>query len=96
MYYTIGILARKHGLSRSKLLYYDSIGLLSPDSHSRGDYRQYGLKKSQRLEQICHYRQFGLSLKDIKSILDSDQSDLNDSLTVRFNELTEEIMTLRH
>ncbi len=38
---TIGRLARRFGLSRSTLLYYDSIGLLSPSTRSAKDYRLY-------------------------------------------------------
>jgi len=32
-------LARKHGLSRSTLLYYDRIGLLTPSGRSEAGYR---------------------------------------------------------
>ena len=39
--YTIGQLAKQSGLSRSTLLYYDSIGLFSPSGRSRSNYRTY-------------------------------------------------------
>jgi hypothetical protein len=50
---TIGQLARKHGLSRSTLLYYDRIGLLSPTSRSAAGYRRYGPTEVDRLTRIC-------------------------------------------
>ena len=38
---TVGRLARAFGLSRSTLLYYDSIGLLRPTGRSPANYRLY-------------------------------------------------------
>ena len=51
--YTIGKLAKKFDLSRSTLLYYDSIGLLKPSSRTESEYRQYSEDDAARLEQIC-------------------------------------------
>ena len=39
--YTVGQLAKLFGLSRSTLLYYDEIGLLSPSARSASNYRLY-------------------------------------------------------
>jgi len=39
--YTVGSLARSFGLSRSTLLYYDSIGLCKPSGRSAANYRTY-------------------------------------------------------
>jgi hypothetical protein len=41
---TIGRLAERFGLSRSTLLYYDSIELLSPSARSDANYRLYSLE----------------------------------------------------
>lgn len=62
---TPGVLARRVGLSRSTLLYYDRIGLLRPSRRTLSRYRQYSEKDVQRLEQICTLRKTGLRLKDI-------------------------------
>lgn len=91
MQYTVGKLARKFGLSRSTLLYYDSIGLLEPGSHTKGEYRIYSEAEEKRLEQICIYRKAGLSLQDIGEILDSPDSDLAFTLRRRFDELNSQI-----
>ena len=74
--YTIGRLAKKFKLSRSTLLYYDSIGLLKPSSRSQGEYRLYSEQDAKRLELICTYRQAGLALKDIGRVLDSPEHSL--------------------
>jgi DNA-binding transcriptional MerR regulator len=88
---TIGRLAARHGLSRSTLLYYDSIGLLRPTGHSKGDYRRYSAEDEQRLAKICRYREAGLALADIKRILDGPDSRLTGVLQDRFDELNREI-----
>ncbi|NDV23940.1 methyltransferase domain-containing protein [Desulfovibrio sp. JC022] len=91
---TVGRLAKKYGLSRSTLLYYDSIGLLSPSKHMKGEYRSYGEEEEKRLAQICHYRKAGIPLKEIKVILDSPVSGISGVLQARLKELNEEIASL--
>ncbi len=91
---TIGNLARKFGLSRSALLYYDSIGILSPRSHEKGEYRHYGQEEERRLVQICRYRKAGISLKDIGKILDAPDTSLTKVLEQRFLDLNNEIKEL--
>lgn len=95
--YTVGRLARAFGLSRSTLLYYDSIGLLKPSRHAKGEYRRYSEKDAQRLSTICAYREAGVALKDIARILDSPgDSELVSVLEGRLSELREEMEALRH
>jgi len=93
--YTIGHLARQFNLSRSTLLYYDSIGLLQASSRTVGNYRRYSEDDLKRLEQICIYRQAGLSLEDIKRILDSPQNLNVSILENQLDILNEEIKALR-
>jgi DNA-binding transcriptional MerR regulator len=95
MIYTIGKLARKFNLSRSTLLYYDSIGLLSPIKRGNGNYRIYSEEDCKRLEQIANYRQTGLSLQHIKEILDSKKCIAAVSLEAKLEEINEEIAMLR-
>lgn len=91
---TVGRLARKFGLSRSTLLYYDAIGLLSPGGHEKGEYRRYGLREEERLEQICRYRRAGIPLLEIKTILESPESGIREMLERRFSDLNREIRDL--
>jgi MerR family transcriptional regulator, thiopeptide resistance regulator len=93
--YTIGRLARKFHLSRSTLLYYDSIDLLSPSSHTESGYRMYTEQDAKRLEQICVYRRAGLPLADIHHVLGSPESTLVTTLERRLDELNRDIERLR-
>ena len=93
--YTIGKLAKQFQLSRSTLLYYDSIGLLKPSSRTESRYRRYSEDDAKRLEQVCRYRQAGLSLEDIKKVLDSPEDNLTQALERRLDELNEDIKRLR-
>lgn len=92
---TIGQLAAQFKLSRSTLLYYDSIGLLRPSGRSRANYRLYSGRDVERLRQICLYRQMGLSMRTIREILESGQSRMRRILEKRLAALGEEIADLR-
>ncbi len=94
--YTIGRLAKEFGLSRSTLLYYDSIGILSPSGRNRVNYRTYTGEDRDRLEQICTYRRTGLSLKDIGRIMNKGgRRGIVPLLEKRLEALSREISGLR-
>lgn len=94
--YTIGKLARVSGLSRSTLLYYDSIGLFSPAGRNSSNYRTYTEADRDRLEQICTYRRAGLSLSDISRILKTrGRRGVIPILEKRLDTLNSEIRALR-
>ncbi len=93
---TIGRLAKRFGLSRSTLLYYDSIGLLQPSGRSAKGYRLYSPDDAARLEQICLYRQTGLSLTEVARVLPAAGDDtLREALHRRLESLNDEIRLLR-
>src|SRR6516225_4355450 len=92
---TVTQLARQCGLSRSTLLYYESIGLLTEPFRTSGNYRSYSQKDLRRLQQICVYRHAGLSLADVRSILTRPESDASSVLQRRLVELDAEIGQLR-
>ena len=92
---TVSQLARLCGLSRTTLLYYESLGLLSPASRSESNYRRYATEQLERLQTICAYRDAGLRLNDIQQILDEQSNDATAVLKRRLLELDEEIETLR-
>lgn len=94
--YTVGRLAKRHGLSRSTLLYYDRIGLLSPSGHMKGEYRQYAEADDARLAKICEYRQAGIALKEIGRMLDGGaDTSVAEALENRLAELNREMEGLR-
>ncbi|SPE17733.1 Transcriptional regulator, MerR family [Candidatus Sulfotelmatomonas gaucii] len=97
--FTVTKLARRCGLSRTALLYYESIGLMTSPLRSVGNYRCYGEADLRRLLQIRAYRDAGLKLEDIRALLganaDSRASDAAKVLRKRLIELDAEIRTLR-
>ena len=92
---TVTKLARRCGLSRTALLYYESVGLMPPPRRSYGNYRCYEERDAQRLEQICAYRDAGLKLEDIRLLLDRRTGDAASVLKRRLLELDAEVQTLR-
>lgn len=97
---TVTQLARRCGVSRTALLYYESIGLMPPPRRSGGNYRLYGAADAQRLEQIRAFREAGLTLDDIRAIFHSrtDRSERGAAgvLERRLMELDTQISTLRN
>ncbi|WP_261842256.1 MerR family transcriptional regulator [Aliamphritea ceti] len=93
--YTVGELSRQFGLSRSSLLYYDKIGLLQPSGRSAANYRLYSQQDLQRLEDICRYRQAGLTLEAIAQLLESEPQSAGNILQQRLRHLNQEIAELR-
>jgi DNA-binding transcriptional MerR regulator len=92
---TVTRLARRCGLSRTTILYYESVGLLKAPPRTPGNYRLYGERDVERLRQICAYRNAGLSTADIRSILGRTSGDAASVLQRRLLELDAEIETLR-
>jgi DNA-binding transcriptional MerR regulator len=93
--WTVSKLAGRCGLSRGTLLYYESIGLLKPPARSAGNYRSYGERDLRRLQQICAYRHAGLTLDDIRTILERRENDASAVLKRRLVALDGEIETRR-
>ena len=93
--YRITQLARQFGLSRSTLLYYDRIGLLSPSGRSEAGYRHYSSADRDRLESICSLRRAGMDIDGIRSILATAGDDTTTVLRRRLDEIGAEIEALR-
>jgi DNA-binding transcriptional MerR regulator len=92
---SVSQIARRFGLSRTTILYYESCGLLKPALRSRADYRLYGEKEARALEQICLYRSVGLSVRSIRAILANPETEVASLLRRRLWELDREIRRLR-
>ena len=96
MYYTIGQVGAQSHLSRSTLLYYERIGLLSPSQRSRAGYRLYSQADLTRLGRIRTYRAAGLPLDRIQELLDTDDPDqATQALEAQLTALNREIQSLR-
>jgi DNA-binding transcriptional MerR regulator len=91
----IGALARRYGLSRSTLLYYDRIGLLKPSGRLANGYRQYSGGDESRLRRIVMFRKTGVSMREIRRMLDGGSGSLLGVLEQRLEQLNADIAALR-
>jgi MerR family transcriptional regulator, thiopeptide resistance regulator len=94
--YSISRLAGAFGLSRSTLLYYDRIRLLEPSGRTGSGYRCYSTKDYRRLQRICDFREAGLTLKEIRSVLLSGGKPGVGLLDKRMHETAASIVDLKH
>lgn len=65
----IGALARKAGVSKRTLHYYEQIELLKPTLISENGYRHYDEQAVFRLQQIRLLKSIGYTLQQIKTLL---------------------------
>ncbi|HWQ92417.1 MAG TPA: MerR family transcriptional regulator [Clostridia bacterium] len=94
--YSISQLARTCGLSRSTLLFYDRLGLLRSSGRTGAGYRVYTHKDLNRLMRIRHFREAGLSLKDIRSVLATGRTPGTRLLEQRMRKTAEDIVGLKN
>ena len=94
--YSITKLARACGLSRSTLLYYDRIGLLRPSGRTGSGYRYYTEGERTRLERVRHFREAGLTLKEIRAVLSAGGKPGTKLLEKRLRETTATIVGLKN
>jgi DNA-binding transcriptional MerR regulator len=90
MEYSIKKLADWSGVSRRTLRYYDEIGLLKPDRINSSGYRFYTQKEIDKLQQVLFYRQLGISLKNIKNIVNSEGFDEIEALREHHKKLIQQ------
>jgi DNA-binding transcriptional MerR regulator len=93
--YTVGRLARRFGLSRSTLTYYDRIGLLRPSARSAAGYRLYNEQDVSRFEKVLLFRGVGLSLEAIGQLLASEPGSIGKALENRLVQINADISALR-
>ncbi len=75
MEYTVQKLGQMAGISTRTLRYYDEIGILKPARINSSGYRIYSQEEVERLQQILFYRELGVSLDDIRDILNASSFD---------------------
>src|SRR4051794_941812 len=87
---SIGQLARAAGVATSTVRFYERRGLLKPDQRSQSNYRLYSPASLERLRFIRACQATGLSLKDIRALLDlaySTDEPCDDLLALARNRL---------
>ncbi len=88
-YLSIGEMARINNTTVPTLRLYDSMGLLKPyytDQETR--YRYYDIKQSARFDMIQYMKELGMELKEIRSVLDSEDLRQIESILIRKREQT--------
>ncbi len=68
---SVNEVSKLSGVSRRTLQYYDEIGLLPPSAVKKSGYRQYDDESLRRLWSILFYKELGISLEDIRLLLDN-------------------------
>jgi len=91
---TVTAFARKYGLARSTLLHYHRLQLLKPSGRSAAGYRIYGPEAGARLQRIVELREAGLSLRNIRRVLDSG-APLGEVLEEQIGILNRQVSALR-
>ena len=79
--YRVSDFAEKAGVTVRTLHHYDRLGLLKPSGRTEAGYRLYGERDFTRLQQIVTLKFIGLTLSQIKELL--DRSDLDLAATLR-------------
>lgn len=96
----IGVLAAQTGLSLRALPHYDQIGLLVPSQRTPSGHRLYDRADIVRLQQIQSLRLMGLSLDEVRRLLDNEAMSprhLIDLHLARLHEvITHERRLVRH
>lgn len=91
---TAGRAARRYGISRTALLYYDELGLVKPSERSAAGYRLYGDADLEKLKTVIGYREAGIGLTDIASLL-TGRGSLEAALLRRLDALNGEIIAAK-
>ena len=87
MEYTVKTLAQLAGVTPRTLRWYDKEGLLKPLRTTDAGYRIYGPEQVDRLQMILFYRELGLELSAIRSILNDPAFDRTTALERHLTEL---------
>jgi DNA-binding transcriptional MerR regulator len=66
----IGDLAEQTGATPQTIRYYEQLGLLAPEQREGRGYRHYGEEAVARLQKIATLKQIGLSLEEIRDVID--------------------------
>lgn len=79
---TLSEALKRTGLTRKAVEYYIAQGLLSPQAMENG-YRAFSEEDVSRLEKIAAYRKLGVSVADIKNILNGNEKQVLSLLLLR-------------
>ena len=93
---TVAQVSKRTGVSVRTLHHYDQIGLLKPTEVTEAGYRMYDDGALDKLYMILVYRELGLSLNEIGSILDAPDYDRNRVLEHQIKLMQERVEKLQN
>ena len=93
---TVAQVSKRTGVSVRTLHHYDQIGLLDPTEVTDAGYRLYDDTALDKLYMILVYRELGLSLNEIGSILDAPDYDRNRVLEHQIKLMQERVEKLQN
>ena len=91
---TVGQAAARLGVTVRTLHHWDDVALARPSSRSPAGYRLYAERDLERLRRIVVYRELGLDLDAIRSIIDDPHADVLATLRAQQEHLAERIERL--
>ncbi|MBZ4347503.1 MerR family transcriptional regulator [Clostridioides difficile] len=68
-YFTTGEFAKLCGISKQTLIFYDKIGIFSPEYKDKNNYRYYSVYQYDTLDILQSLREMGMSLEEIKEYI---------------------------
>ncbi|MGV0644293.1 MerR family transcriptional regulator [Mycolicibacterium sp. XJ2546] len=93
---TVGAVAARTGVSVRTLHHYDHIGLVVPSVRTPSGYRGYTDADVERLHLVLVYRSVGMSLAQIRTLLDDADADVLEHLQRQHGLLLEQADRLQH
>ena len=93
---TVGEVSMLLGISVRALHHWDETGLVHPSRRSAAGYRLYCEADIMRIQQVLVYRQTGMSLADIKTVLDDPKADAVAHLRRQRDLLQGQVSHLQH
>ncbi|WP_455919394.1 MerR family transcriptional regulator [Priestia megaterium] len=96
-YFTTGEFANLCRVKKQTLFHYDEIGLLSPKIKKENGYRYYSYEQFEVFQVIALFKEFGVPLKEIKTLLtDKKSRNMITLLKEKSFEIEEKIRSLNH
>ncbi|MGG5460951.1 MerR family transcriptional regulator [Clostridium sp. B9] len=87
---SIGAVGNLFNISKDTLRYYDKIGILTPEVNKENGYRFYDMRHLEQLGLILGIKYLGISLNDIKEIIESGEIEDYYNLIQRQKEIIEQ------
>ena len=75
IYFTTGEFAKLNDVNKQTLIYYDKIGIFSPELITENSYRYYSMSQLETFYTITILTEIGMSLKEIKVYLQNKSPD---------------------